>query len=108
MSDHDENAADVLHKLVIQQIIPTSGSWLSIFDDGSVRPIACWALIACETHGDSYIAPMVPKGDGDITDASQLEGYRDSLPEMGEEELDDYLSGPPGDEDDEGEEELSH
>lgn len=101
MSDADLDAAEE-HRLTIRQIIPTAGPWLAIFDDGnggSVRPIACWALISCETHGDSYIAPMVPQ-DGDIIDASQIEGYRDSLPEMDEEELEDYLTPRDDDDDD--------
>ena len=110
MSDHhdetDPNAA-VEHKLVIQQITPTAGPWLAIFDDGNVRPIACWALIACRTHGDSYIAPMVPH-DGELADASQIDGYRDSLPEMDEEELEDYLSSPPEGDDDNEDHETEH
>ncbi len=104
MSEHaaDKNAADE-HKLVVQQIIPTAGPWLAVFDDGnggSVRPVACWALIQCVTHGNSYIAPMVPH-DGEITDATQIEGFRDSLPEMDDEELSDYLTGEGDEEDDE-------
>lgn len=96
----DQNDADD-HKLVIQQIVPTAGPWLSIFDDGTVRPVACWGLIACVSHGDSYVAPMVPV-DGEIIDATQLEGYRDSLPEMDEEDLENYVASLDDEEFDDG------
>lgn len=85
------------HNMEIKMLVPATGLWLAAFEDGVVRQVACWALVTCKQHGKTYVAPMVSY-DGDIVDATVLEGYVEVVAED-EDDLEDLMNRMDEDED---------
>ena len=92
------DVSDDDHGYSIEQIMPVSDGWVTIWDDDAVRPIVCLALIECETHGNRYVAPLVAQDD-ELLDATQLDGYLGTVHE------DDILDGS---DDGSGDDDASH
>ena len=80
------------HNMEIKYLIPAVGVWFAVFDDDTARQIACWALMECRQHGKAYVAPMV-SFNGEMVDATVLDGYVEALPEEEEDEMPPMFDG---------------